>query len=147
MKTKGSATLNSSHSCKPVSSSTQWKFAQASLSVYKGNGWGDWFWEPWQIPKFVKLKSCRYNGAVQWIQSPLSTEGPAFTNSTEWQLIGWNCECEIHGYREWTILCVSRSVVSNSLQPHRWQPARLLCQWDSPGYLPNPGIKPGSPIL
>ena len=25
------------------------------------------------------------------------------------------------------------SVVSNSVQPHRWQPTRLLCPWDSPG--------------
>ena len=28
---------------------------------------------------------------------------------------------------------VSCSVVSNSLQPHGLQPARLLCPWDSPG--------------
>ena len=24
-------------------------------------------------------------------------------------------------------------MVSNSVQPHRWQPTRLLCPWDSPG--------------
>ena len=24
-------------------------------------------------------------------------------------------------------------VMSNSVQPHRWQPTRLLCSWDSPG--------------
>ena len=28
---------------------------------------------------------------------------------------------------------VSHSVVSDSLQPHVLQPARLLCPWDSPG--------------
>ena len=28
---------------------------------------------------------------------------------------------------------LSRSVMSNSLQPHGLQPARLLCSWDSPG--------------
>ena len=28
---------------------------------------------------------------------------------------------------------VSNSVVSNSLLPHKLQPARLLCPWDSPG--------------
>ena len=27
----------------------------------------------------------------------------------------------------------SRSVVSDSVQPHRWQPTRLPCPWDSPG--------------
>src|SRR5574337_1085927 len=25
------------------------------------------------------------------------------------------------------------SVVSDSVQPHRWSPTRLLCPWDSPG--------------
>ena len=25
------------------------------------------------------------------------------------------------------------SVVSDSVQPHRWQPTRLCCPWDSPG--------------
>ena len=28
---------------------------------------------------------------------------------------------------------VSRSVVSDSLQPHGLEPARLLCPWDPPG--------------
>ena len=27
----------------------------------------------------------------------------------------------------------SASVVSNSVWPHKWQPTRLLCPWDSPG--------------
>ena len=27
----------------------------------------------------------------------------------------------------------SHSVVSDSVRPHRWQPNRLLCPWDSPG--------------
>ena len=30
-------------------------------------------------------------------------------------------------------VCVSHSVVSESLRPHGWQPARLLCPWDFPG--------------
>ena len=30
-------------------------------------------------------------------------------------------------------LLLSRSVVSNFLQPHGLQPARFLCPWDSPG--------------
>ena len=28
--------------------------------------------------------------------------------------------------------CQVTSVVSNSVRPHRWQPTRLLCPWDSP---------------
>ena len=47
-------------------------------------------------------------------------------------------------------VCVSCSVVSNSWQPHGLWPARLFCQWDSPGkntgegclFLPQ-GIFPG----
>ena len=51
---------------------------------------------------------------------------------------------------------LSRSVMSNSLQPHRLQPSRLLCPWDSPGkntrvsshallqgISPTPGLSPG----
>ena len=55
-------------------------------------------------------------------------------------------------------VCVlSHSVMSNSLQPHGLQPARLLCLWGfsrqeywsgllfpAPGDLPDPGIKPMS---
>ena len=54
-----------------------------------------------------------------------------------------------------TVLCAQ--VLSRG--PYRLQPARLLCPWDSPGKntavvtipspgdLPDPGIKPDSPIL
>ena len=31
------------------------------------------------------------------------------------------------------LLLLSRSVMSDSMRPHRWQPTRLLCPWDSPG--------------
>ena len=34
---------------------------------------------------------------------------------------------------EWLTFCVSLSVIFNSLRPHRLQPSRLLCPWDSPG--------------
>ena len=53
---------------------------------------------------------------------------------------------------------LSHSVVSNSLQPHGLQPARLLCPWDSPGknigvgchalpqsIFPTEGLNPGLP--
>ena len=32
-------------------------------------------------------------------------------------------------------MCVANvtSVMSNSVRPHKWQPTRLLCPWDSPG--------------
>ena len=108
---------------------------------------------------------------------PASLMSPAlagrfFTTSTTW-------EDQTHGYRGkrgryigklglcdpsmcmLVCMCVSHTVVSNSLQPHGLKPARLLCPWGfsrqecwsglpfpSPGNLPDPGIiKPGSPVL
>ena len=60
----------------------------------------------------------------------------------------------------WKWKCVSRSVMSDSLQPHGLCPTRLLCPWESPGKnigvgshsllrgnLPNIWIEPGSPAL
>ena len=55
-------------------------------------------------------------------------------------------------------IVLSQSVVSDSLQPHGLQPAKLLCPWGfsrqeywrglpPPGDLPNPGIEPRSPAL
>ena len=57
-------------------------------------------------------------------------------------------------------LCISHSVVPDSLQPRGLEPARLLCPWGfpsqeywsrlpspSPGDLPNPGIEPRPPAL
>ena len=41
----------------------------------------------------------------------------------------------LHSYCCW---CYVTSVVSNSVRPHRWQPMRLPCPWDSPGK--NPGV-------
>ena len=45
-------------------------------------------------------------------------------------LIYWNKEMRLI----WTCCCCQvTSVVSDSVQPHRWQPTRLPCPWDSPG--------------
>ena len=61
---------------------------------------------------------------------------------------------------EFSNTLLSRSVVSNSLRPHGWQPARLLCPWGfsrlgywnrlpcpPSGDLPNPGVAPRFPAL
>ena len=58
------------------------------------------------------------------------------------------------------VLCLVASVVSNSLQPHGLQPARLLCPWGfsrqeywsglpcpPPGDLSNPGMEPRFPSM
>ena len=36
-------------------------------------------------------------------------------------------------YILYILLLLSHFIVSNSVWPHRWQPTRLLCPWDSPG--------------
>ena len=37
------------------------------------------------------------------------------------------------------LCCSATSVVSDSVRPHRWQPTRLPCPWDSPGK--NTGVR------
>ena len=81
----------------------------------------------------------------------------------------WACRHSggMEGWENWEIgidiyhcVCVSHSVVPNSMLPHGLQPTRLLCLWGSsrqeywsglpcppPGDLPDPGIEPGSPAL
>ena len=69
---------------------------------------------------------------------------------------GWDCSschCPLLSAE------LNRSAVSDSLQSHGLQPARLFCPWDFPGKntgvgchpfpgdLPDPGIKPTSPAL
>ena len=53
-------------------------------------------------------------------------------------------------------VCISHSIVFNSLRPHRLQPARLLCPWNSPGKNTGVGchallqgifLTPGNPCL
>ena len=38
----------------------------------------------------------------------------------------------LHTSLQILLLLLSRSVVSDSVRPHRWQPTRLCCPWDSP---------------
>ena len=45
---------------------------------------------------------------------------------------------QLYIYGVCVCVCVSRSIMSNSLQPHRLQPTRLPCPWSSPGK--NPGV-------
>ena len=67
---------------------------------------------------------------------------------------------EENGIPDFVCVCVSRSVLSNSLRPHGLKPARLLCPWSSPGKntgvgclipspgdFPDPGITLRSPAL
>ena len=48
---------------------------------------------------------------------------------------GVSLEKLLAGLKNWVfqLLLLSRSVVSDSVWAHRWQPTRLRCPWDSPG--------------
>ena len=121
---------------------------------------------------------------VHWVSDaiqpslPLSSPSPPALNLSQRQgLLKWvSSSCQLakvlefqlqHQSFKWIFrtdsfvcVCVSHSVVLNSLQTHGLQPTRLLCPWDfpgkdtgvglpfpSPGDLPNPGIEAGSPAL
>ena len=50
-----------------------------------------------------------------------------------------------HDYVEKTpccCCCLVASVMPDSVRPHRWQPTRLPCPWDSPGKNTENSIKP-----
>ena len=79
-----------------------------------------------------------------------------FRSTLHWEAYPLDCQ----GSPYEACVCISHSVMSDSLWPHRLQPNRLLCPWDSPGQeywsrlpfpspgvLPNPGIEPWSPAL
>ena len=56
----------------------------------------------------------------------------SFSMETVWKQV-FSLECLLFGVELLEIESVSQSVVSNSLWPHRLQPTRLLCPWNSPG--------------
>ena len=58
-------------------------------------------------------------------QCPLST---GFSRQEYWS--GLPFPSPMHESEKWKW---SRSVMSDSVWPHRWPPTRLLCPWDSPG--------------
>ena len=63
-----------------------------------------------------------YKDMINWLAKKQIT---AITHSlNKWKDLKHCCCC---------CCCCVASVVSNSMQPHRRQPTRLLCPWDSPG--------------
>ena len=62
----------------------------------------------------------------------------------------------VFSFQPYLAAAISHSVVSNSLSPNGWKPARLLCPWNSPGnntgvgchsllqgIFPTQGLNPG----
>ena len=60
-----------------------------------------------------------------------------FNNSSKLPISTFQIATNLHALEIWKrmlLLLLSRfSVVSDSVRPHRRQPTRLLCPWDSPG--------------
>ena len=91
-------------------------------------------------------------------------QGIFLTQGLNLHLLHWQADYlppSHQGSKEWMCCAVlSRSVMSDSLQPHALEPARLLCPWGfcrqeywtglpcpPPGHLPYPRIKPRSLAL
>ena len=95
--------------------------------------------------------------APESICSPALPHCPAWSQFISGQMNPNACTCA----DDLAPACMlSRSVMSDSFQPHGQQPTRLLYPWDFPGKntgvgchallqgnLPDPGIKPRSPAL
>ena len=100
---------------------------------------------------------------LEFVLATSKRSGPILQNEKVLELDGGDF-CTTIGVDHWTVgtlVCVlGCSVMSDSLRPHRLEPARLLCPWrfsrqkywsglpgPPPADLPNPGIKPRSPTL
>ena len=81
------------------------------------------------VPMTCKLNGKHSTGHILSSQRQLLSSRPQWMGS-------WLFSVFPPGF--YFFLCDRRSVGSDSLQPHRLQPARLLCPWNSP--VKNPGV-------
>ena len=99
---------------------------------------------PWDSPGKNTGVGCHFHFQCMKVksESEVAHSGPTLSDRMDCSSPG----SSIHGIfqartREWVAISSSnawkwkgsRSVMSDSLWPHRLQPARLLCPWDSPG--------------
>ena len=70
-----------------------------------------------------------------WFLLPLPFLKPAWTSASSLFVYCWSLSWRILSIT--LLACAAAAakllVVSVSVRPHRWQPTRLLCPWDSPG--------------
>ena len=112
----------------------------------------EWIRKPAPFPQATQKR--RTQRALSSCREAFSTSGLIVASGPSWVSKG------LSSVLLNTSMCVSHSIMSDSLQPHGLEPTRLLCPWDSPGKntgvgsyfllqgnLPDPGIKPGSPAL
>ena len=81
-----------------------------------------------------------YNRLVLWQPTPVFLPGESQGGGAWWAAVYGVTHSRTRlkrlGSGSATIIdgiCVSCSVISDYLQPHRLQPTRLLCPWNSPG--------------
>ena len=82
-------------------------------------------------PQFWNLKMMGFNVGL-FLSLALRTLWVFQYGNTVWKHV-FSLECLLFGVEPLEIESVGHSVVSNSLCPHRLQPTRLLCPWNSPG--------------
>ena len=83
-----------------------------------------------QLSRFSRVRLCATPETAAH-QAPPSL---GFSRQEHWS--GLPFPSLVHGSEKWKW---SRSLVSNSSQPHGLQPTRLLCPWDFPGRSPGVG--------
>ena len=76
------------------------------------------------LSRFSRVRLC----ATPWTAAHQAPPSLGFSRQEHWS--GLPFPSPMHESEKWKS---SRSVVSNSLQPHGLQPTRLLCPWDFPG--------------
>ena len=95
----------------------------------------------WEEP--MEKEKTTHSSILAW-KTPWTEEpGGLQSRGSQWVRQDWATEYthkvrsrnDVHGYKHLCCCCCCQvaSVMSESVQPHRRQPTRLLCPWDSPG--------------
>ena len=99
--------------------------------LLEGRARGDYTWHIWHIARVERSPR-------EWVQtmkqSVRSKSGQPLWVLLSCPQIVWPLGSNIWDH----VRVLSRSVMSDSLQPYGLEPTRLLCPWDSPGK--NPGV-------
>ena len=92
----------------------------------------------WQTPLSMEFSRQKYWSELPSSLGNLPDPGIQLTSPVSPALGGEFFTTEPPGKLQWTIICCCccccvASVMSDSVRPHRGQPTRLPCPWDSPG--------------
>ena len=99
------------------------------------------FSNAWKWKVKVKSLSCVWLLATPWTAAYQASPSMGFSRQEHWSGLPFPSPMHESGKWKW-----SRSVVSDSSQPHGLQPTRLLHPWDFPGKQYWSGVPLPSPI-